>query len=273
MPDTDDAGDPRSIVEYNRHRWDELSAAGIEFSRPWLDLTPEVALQRVDPEQQLRSFGYLAGRQVLCLAASGGQQSAAFALLGAHVTVLDISENQLARDGETALHYGVSVETLRADMQDLSMFRDSTFDIVWLAHSINFVPDAAIVIAQIGRITRPNAMLRIQFTNPFVHGVWDNFTGAGYLITERYEDGAEVRYSDRRWEFTGPDGQKKVVQGPHEFRHRLSTIVNSILRAGFEISGLWEAVGNDVNAKPGSWAHFETVAPPWVTIWARRVPG
>ena len=40
----------------------------------------------------------IAGKGVLCLAGGGGQQSAAFALLGAKVTVLDFSETQLERD-------------------------------------------------------------------------------------------------------------------------------------------------------------------------------
>ena len=35
---------------------------------------------------------------VLCLAAGGGQQSVAFALLGANVTVFDLSETQLEHD-------------------------------------------------------------------------------------------------------------------------------------------------------------------------------
>ena len=36
---------------------------------------------------------------VLCLACGGGQQSVALALLNANVTVFDLSEGQLDRDG------------------------------------------------------------------------------------------------------------------------------------------------------------------------------
>ena len=43
------------------------------------------------------------GKEVLCLASGGGQQSAVFGLLGAQVTSLDISEGQLRGDKAAAV--------------------------------------------------------------------------------------------------------------------------------------------------------------------------
>lgn len=168
------------IVSFNKQRWEELSEAGIEYARPWLDLTPESARQRIDPEGQLRQVD---GARVLCLAASGGQQSAAFALLGARVTVLDLSENQLEKDRIAAAHYHLSVQTVQGDMQDLSRFQDSQF-----------------------------------------------------------------------------------------VRDSLSTVLNSLIRSGFVIRGLWEELGTRLEAEPGSWDHFNTIAPPFLTIWGQRAP-
>jgi SAM-dependent methyltransferase len=255
------------IVSFNKERWEALCQAGIEYARPWLDLTPENARQRVDPESQLRS---VEGKQVLCLAASGGQQSAAFAMLGAAVTVFDLSEGQLANDRLAAEHYRVDVETIQGDMQDLSRFPDSRFDIVWLAHSINFIPRVAGLIRQIGRICRPQAMVRITYTNPFVHGAMDRFQGEGYLLSQPYLDGAEVDLVDPYWRFVGADGAVHAVRGPREFRHRLSTVINSLVSSGFVVRGLWEELGTDPSARPGSWEHFKCIAPPYVTVWARR---
>ena len=68
------------IARYNMARWDALVRARAVFTRPWLDLTPDEARQMVDPDGRL---GEMAGRRVLCLAGGGGQQSAAFGLLGA----------------------------------------------------------------------------------------------------------------------------------------------------------------------------------------------
>ena len=164
------------LIRYNRERWEALSSAGVSFGRPWMDLDPVSARQRIDPEGQLQQ---LSARRVLCLAAGGGQQSAAFALLGSLVTVLDFSPNQLDQDRKTAAHYGLPVETIEGDMRDLSRFADGSFDIVWLAHSINFIPDVRSLIDQMGRICAADGMLRMSFTNPYVHGAWDRFRETG----------------------------------------------------------------------------------------------
>src|SRR6266508_21871 len=107
------------IARYNKERWEALAAANIEYSRPALDLTPETARAMLDPYGVM---GPAEGKRVLCLASGGGQQSAAFGVLGAQVTVLDLSETQLARDREAAAHYGTQVETIQGDMRDLSLF-------------------------------------------------------------------------------------------------------------------------------------------------------
>ena len=126
-------------ARYNIERWRALNEANALFTRPALELDAAAARQRVDPAGRL---GDLGGKPVLCLAGGGGQQSAAFALLGARVTVVDLSEAQLQRDREAAAHYGVQIDTVQGDMRDLSHFADATFDVVWQPYALNFVPDA-----------------------------------------------------------------------------------------------------------------------------------
>ncbi len=81
------------LARYNKERWEALAQADIAFSRPFLDLIPSSARQLIDPHKLI---GPVDGKSILCLA-GGGQQSAAFSLLGAQVTVLDLSETQLAQ--------------------------------------------------------------------------------------------------------------------------------------------------------------------------------
>jgi ubiquinone/menaquinone biosynthesis C-methylase UbiE len=212
----------------------------------------------------------VAGRKVLCLAASGGQQSAAFGLMGAVVTVVDISDVQLEKDRATATHYGLTIRTIQQDMQDLSQFPDEEFDIVWHAHSINFVPKARAVISHVGRVCRHHGMLRLEFTNPYVHGAWNCYKDGAFLLSQPYADGAEVSDADPMWNFRTSDGKDHAVRGPKEFRHSMSTIVNGLVEAGFHILGLWEDVGTEETFRPGSWAHFKSIAPPFLTVWARR---
>ena len=139
------------IASFNRERWNALVDAGILYSKPWLDLTPETARVKLDPDGLLPD---LDGKHVLCLANGGGQQSAAFALLGAEVTVLDLSDAQLAQDRRAAAHYGVNVRIEQGDMRDLSRFADASFDLVCQWYSINFVPDPLRVFAEVERVSR-----------------------------------------------------------------------------------------------------------------------
>ena len=74
-----------------KERWEDLARARIVFSRPALDLDEASARRMLDPRGLL---GSVEGKSVLCLAGGGGQQSAAFGLLGARVTVFDISETR-----------------------------------------------------------------------------------------------------------------------------------------------------------------------------------
>jgi hypothetical protein len=78
------------IYKYNYERWEMLVRANALFTRPWLNLNKETARSYLDPEGVL---GELSGKRVLCLAGGGGQQSTSFALLGAIVSVLDISDS------------------------------------------------------------------------------------------------------------------------------------------------------------------------------------
>ena len=90
------------LAQFNMERWNALARAGIEYTVPYLDMDESAARRLVDRNGLI---GDVDGKDVLCLAAGGGQQSAAFALLGAKVTVLDLSEVQLERDREAARHF------------------------------------------------------------------------------------------------------------------------------------------------------------------------
>lgn len=66
----------------------------VPCSRPYEHLIPENAKTRLDPYNLIDDFQ---GKKVLCLASGGGQQSIGFALMGAYVTVVDFSKEQLKK--------------------------------------------------------------------------------------------------------------------------------------------------------------------------------
>lgn len=241
------------------------------FTRPRLDLTPASAQAWVNPGGRL---GALAGRRVLCLASGGGQQSAAFALLGAAVTVFDLSPAQLQQDQAAAAHYQLTIQTEQGDMRDLARFEPAAFDVVYQPYSINFVPDARVVFREVARVIRPGGIYWFMCANPFLAGLtaadWD---GTGYPLRRPYLDGAAIAYADEPWVFRG-EHPREPIAGPVEYRHTLSTLINGLVAHSFTVTRVEECLGSpDVTAAPGTGEHFWAIAPPWLEFWATFQPG
>lgn len=258
------------LARYNQARWEELARARLEFTLPLLDLTPESARRRIDPEGV---FGELQGKQVLCLATGGGQQSAMFGILGAVVTVFDLSPTQLQRDEEAATHYGYPVRTVQGDMRDLSAFVDDSFDLVYQAYSLNFAPRVESVFGEVARVLRPGGLYQMQWANPFTQSVDDQaWDGETYLLHHPYIDGFETSTYYPTWDIEDEDGHWRQIASPREFRHTLSTVINQLAANSFVILRLKEALNHVPDPEPGTWEHYKSVAPPYLTLWALLRP-
>jgi ubiquinone/menaquinone biosynthesis C-methylase UbiE len=254
------------ISKTNRERWNALANANVEYSQPFLDFTAEQAAQYIYRHGILKD---VAGKKVLCLASGGGQDSVAFGLLGADVTVLDLSDVQLERDRRGAAHHNLHIETIQGDMRDLSIFAENQFDIVWQVYSINFVPFVESVIRGVRRVLKPGGIYFLQFANPFAIGVdeekWD---GKAYPLSSLYRDGEDISERFPHWNVEQADRTTIQRDSPHEFRHTLSTTLNTMAGNGFVLLGLWEWMRTDENPELGSWAHFTQVIPPYLsTFW------
>ncbi|MDE0424521.1 MAG: methyltransferase domain-containing protein [Candidatus Poribacteria bacterium] len=237
------------ITIANRARWEAEVRKKGGFTVPWLDLDRDDILKyaegRLDPiSYELYQIypAYLlkdvADKDVLCLAAGGGQQSAVFGLLDANVTVIDFTQGQLDGDITAAKHYGYPVKTLRLNMRDLSAIEDASFDFVYQGPSMSWVPSVHEIYTGVSRIIRPGGWYRVDFGNPANHSLeWD---GEYYRVTEPYSERI-YRYSD----------------GAFDFRHYLSDIFNGLLENGFRIEHVEERPWTqpDIEATPGSWTH------------------
>jgi SAM-dependent methyltransferase len=238
------------ITKYNIHRWQALVKATALFTRPVLNLNPHSARRMIDSEARL---GDVAEKVVLCLACGGGQQSVAFALLGAKVTVFDLSEAQLQRDREAAAHYRLSVETIQGEMRDLSCLRKESFDIVYHGYSLGFVPDAREVFQQVATVIRRGGIYHFNCANPFFIGLKGNdWNGEGYVLKLPYVDGAEIICEDQEWVYDRGASTGEQIPVPIEYRHRLSTIISGLVEQGFVILHVsdYSDLYPDQNAEP-----------------------
>lgn len=254
----------------NERHWEKMVEAGCGFTRPWLNLDRATILRYTRGEPGSISEPLIAiypanvladveGKDVLCLGAGGGQQSAVFGLLGARVTVVDLADGQLDGDRAAAAHYGYEINTLHADMRDLSSINDESYDLVYQEGTC-YVPDARQVCSQAARVLRADGLYRMGVTNPAVEFVdpesWD---GKGYRITEPY-----ALKTRRR----GDDGEEAV-----EFRHYLGDIFNGLIAFGLSVQEVGEApchLRQNPHARPGSWEHAMGYIPWGLAIVARK---
>jgi SAM-dependent methyltransferase len=241
------------IARQNQQHWDRLVRQGVTYTRPWLDL--DVAAVRafgdgtLDVLPEPYTYVYpqcvfrdVSGKEVLCLASGGGQQSAVFGLLGTPVTVFDLTGGQLDGDRKAARHCGYDVRLVQGDMRDLSGFADSTFDIVYQAISVCLVPGVRDVYSQVARVLRPGGIYRVGHCNP-----------ATQIVEETSWDGEAYRI---RHAYGGGQIEDDEVS---EFRHLLSDIFNGLVETGFVIRGVWEDPRHlkpETVVEPGTYDHM-----------------
>jgi ubiquinone/menaquinone biosynthesis C-methylase UbiE len=258
------------IAKYNQARWRFLVEANALFTRPKFNLDKVSARKMVDPDGKL---GDVFGKNVLCLAGGGGQQSAAFALLGANGTVFDLSKEQLKRDIEIAEHYKTEIKVVQGDMRNLSCFEKESFDIVFHAYSLNFVPDAKEVFRQVAGVLQNGGIYRFNCANPFTMGTSNqDWNGNGYTLKEPYLNKAQITYKDQNWVYERDE--QVSVPNPVEYRHTLSELINGLINSGFVLHHFSDSgdMYPDLEDDPGSWDHFVAFAPPWFSFWASFRP-
>jgi len=264
----------------NEKLWDKLAKAGVLCSQPKLNLSPEEAKQYINKNNFYTDD--FEGKNVLCLACGGGQQSIGFALLGANVTVVDFSEEQLERDRLVANKYQKSIRVVKSDMRDLSFCEGETFDIVYQPYSINYIPSIEEVFNEVARVLKPNGVYDLMFHNPYAHGSWKDgcwgrewkkgelWQEKGYPIWQPYKEGHPIKTHDPNWNFSTTNDEEVSIESPQEYRHTLSTIMLGLISRGFEITNVKEEIGSSYESEPGTWEHYTSRLPPWIYLLSKK---
>jgi len=230
------------IAEFNRLAWDRQVAKANRWTIP---VGPEViaAARRgewgvvLTPMRAVPRdwFGELAGRELLALAAGGGQQSPVLAAAGARVTVLDNSPAQLAQDRAVAERDGLELHLEQGDMRDLSRFADGSFDLVFHPASNAFVPDVRSVWRECFRVLRPGGRLLSGFCNPALFLFDEEDVDHGTFVARH-----ALPYSDLSARSSEQVERMRELGEPLSFGHTLADQIGGQTDAGFAIIGFYE---------------------------------
>jgi SAM-dependent methyltransferase len=231
------------ICAYNRQAWDRE----VELGNPWtVPVNPEeivaarqgqwtLLLTPTKPVPREWFPSDLAGCDVLCLASGGGQQGPLLAAAGARVTVLDNAPRQLAQDRLVAEREGLAIETVEGDMADLSMFLDSSFDLIVHPVANCFVPDVRPVWSEAFRVLRTGGAILTGFVNP-INYIFDLDLAERGTLMVRFP----LPYADTS-SLPAEELQQRLDTGePVEFSHTLEEQIGGQLEAGLLLAGFYE---------------------------------
>ena len=231
------------IVEHNRTSWNKQSTEGSPWCNPVSPAVIEAARSGdwsviLTPNKKVPRdwFGSVEGKDILCLASGGGQQAPVLAAAGATVTSFDNSDVQLAKDRMVAERDSLSLQTLRGDMADLSVFPDESFDIIFHPVSNVFCEHIESVWRECFRVLRSGGRLLSGFMNPsfflFDH---DEAMSTGTLTVKH-----ALPFSDLR---DLEESRREHLITNHiafEFSHSIESQIGGQLKAGFLLSDLYE---------------------------------
>jgi SAM-dependent methyltransferase len=216
-------------------RWVE---AGWEWGRP---LSPEgfakiktgawavyLSPQRALPRDWLLP---LEGKEVLGLAAGGGQQMPVLAALGARCTVLDYSERQLKSERLVARREGYGIAVIRGDMTRALPFPAESFDLIVHPVSNCYIEDVRHVWRECFRVLRPGGSLLSGMDN-----------GLNFL----FEDAEKGPLTVVNKLPVNPLRDRELYEknlrenGGIQFSHSLEEQIGGQLEAGFTLAALYE---------------------------------
>ena len=155
------------------------------------------------------------------------------AALGARCTVLDYSNEQLAREREVALREGYEIEIVRADMTEPLPFPDESFDLIVHPVSNCYVAEVLPIFRECYRVLRRGGALLAGLGNE-----------VNYIVDEGER---EIIYAMPFNPLKNPC-QMKLLQDTDcgvQFSHSVEEQIGGQLAAGFVLSGLY----GDVNGE------------------------
>lgn len=220
----------------NQRGWEAVSPcwqAKVNAKKDWRRCPQDARL--VLCEEELHYLGDVTGRTICVLGSGDNLVVFALAGSGARVTSVDFSQSQLDIASQRARELELAITFVQADVTDLHVLADHTFDIVYTGgHVAVWVSDLKRYYTEAGRILKPGGLFLVNEYHPF-RRVWRHAPGP---LKQ------ECRYFDRG-PFTYDRSEEVPETAPgslpsYEFHWTVGDFVSAFLSADCELLALQE---------------------------------
>jgi SAM-dependent methyltransferase len=228
----------RFYTEQNRLAWNEIAKPRRAKCKP-----PEffVSGKSTLSEIELREAGNVQGKRLLNLQSASGNEALSWAVHGAQVTAVDISEIAVDIGRDQAKRAGLDVKFVVADVYELPVeLQQQDFDIVYSSAGITcWLPDIQAWARIVSEALRPGGKLLLYDIHPVNGCLW-------------FKDGSievDRDYFSRKEPYRSEGGLGRLAcnapsaETHYEFSWPLGDIVTAVVRAGMRIDSLEEFPG------------------------------
>jgi len=240
-------------LQINRAYWDERAPAHAA--------SPDYGLQRfVDDSGHLSDIvqfdlpllGDIDGVRGIHLQCHIGTDTLSLARLGADMTGLDFSPSSLAEARALAERAGPAVRYLQADLYDaVQVAGAASYDLVFTGiGALCWLPDVRRWAQVVAGLLRPGGRLFIREGHPMMWAMADPRPDGLLVVDFPYFERDEPTVWEEGGTYVQTDAEF-VVNTTHDFHHGLGQIIDALLCAGLELTGITEHESVPWNALPG----------------------
>lgn len=198
---------------------------------------------RTDPGASLKKhqhlFNEVTGKKIANLCGSNGRKAVPFALLGADVTVFDISEANRRYALELAACAETEIEYVVGDLYEINLKRyRNQFDVLYLEGGIlHYFHELNAFTAILFALLKPGGKLILSDYHPLKHCISEDLRYIPrYFDQELYEE--DIAYQTHFDPAEQADFPKVLLR-----HYTMSEIVNSVIGSGFTLLQLDEHRG------------------------------
>lgn len=199
-----------------------------------------------NPEKPVRYYlnelGDVSGKRILNLLGSKGNKAVCFALLGADVTVVDISSENQRYALELADEAGVFISYLVSDALDIDENKLSTFDIIILEMGVlHYFLDLHPLFNKVAKLMNETSVFILRDYHPFISKVLDFENGTHTVQGDYFNDNCvevDVAYAHLLTETQRQDLKGNVIR-----RWTIAETINALINSGLSIQKMNEDKG------------------------------